>query len=101
MDLEAVELALRASVHQAGAAALSQWLQFDPPAPEQRHLPCSWGHQAKYLGLRAQARTDRRRRSPNASAPITYVNIAIKASFRQMSISTLRIWNSRRACAAC
>jgi hypothetical protein len=64
MDLEAVELALRASVHQAGAAALSQWRQFDPPAPEQRHLPCSWGHQAKYLGLRAQARTDRRRRSP-------------------------------------
>lgn len=43
---------MRSSVHQAGAAALSQLLQFAPPTPEQRELPCSCGHTAKYLELR-------------------------------------------------
>jgi hypothetical protein len=33
MDLEAIELALRASLHQAGATALTALLQFDPPIP--------------------------------------------------------------------
>jgi hypothetical protein len=39
-------------MHQAGAAALSQLLQFDPPGPEQRQLPCPCGHSAGYLELR-------------------------------------------------
>ena len=34
MDLEAVEMALRAALHQAGAAALSQLLQFAEPDAE-------------------------------------------------------------------
>ena len=54
MDLEAVEMAIRSAMHQAGAAALSQLLEFAPPRPEQRQLPCSCGHEAQYLGLRGK-----------------------------------------------
>ena len=52
MDLEAVELALRASLHQAGATALTALLQFDPPSASERQLPCPCGDSAKYVGLR-------------------------------------------------
>ena len=55
MDLEAVELALRASLHQAGATALTALLQFDPPSAGERQLPCSCGHTAKYVGLRCKS----------------------------------------------
>jgi hypothetical protein len=54
LDLEAVEMAVRSSVHQAGAAVLNQWLEFAPPGPEHRELPCSCGHSARYLELRAK-----------------------------------------------
>ena len=54
LDLEAVEMAMRSALHQAGAAALSQLLQFDPPSPQQRQLPCSCGHSAQYLELRSK-----------------------------------------------
>ena len=54
IDLEAVEMALRAAMHQAGAAALSQFLQFPEPAAEQRAMPCPCGHQARYRELRAR-----------------------------------------------
>lgn len=53
-DLEAVESALRAALHQAGASALSALLQYDAPAPEQREVPCPCGHQAQYQGLRSK-----------------------------------------------
>ena len=54
LDLEAIEVAMRSAVHQAGAAALTQLLQFEAPATEQRSLPCSCGGQARYLELRAK-----------------------------------------------
>ena len=54
LDLEAVELALRASLHQAGATALSALLQFDPPGDQQQPLPCPCGHKSKYVGLRSK-----------------------------------------------
>jgi hypothetical protein len=54
MDLEAVELALRASLQQVGATALTALLQFDPPGGEERELPCPCGHRAKYVGLRSK-----------------------------------------------
>jgi hypothetical protein len=54
LDLEAVEMAVRCSVHQAGSAVLSQLLEFDPPSPEHRHLPCSCGHTARYVELRSK-----------------------------------------------
>ena len=51
-DLEAVEMAFRAALHRAGAAALSQLLQFPGPAAEQRLISCSCGYQARYRELR-------------------------------------------------
>jgi hypothetical protein len=54
LDLEAVEMAVRGSVHQAGSAVLSQWLAFDPPSWEQRQLPCACGHTARYVELRSK-----------------------------------------------
>jgi hypothetical protein len=53
-DLEAVENALRAALHQAGATALSELLQYTIPAPEQRQLPCPCGHPAQYQELRSK-----------------------------------------------
>jgi hypothetical protein len=53
-DLEAIESALRASLHQAGAAALSELLQYEAPEPDQRELPCPCGHHAQYQGLRTK-----------------------------------------------
>jgi hypothetical protein len=45
---------LRAVLHQAGAGALSELLQFEAPAPDQRQLPCACGHQAQYQELRSR-----------------------------------------------
>lgn len=52
LDLEAIEMAMRSAMHQAGAAALSELLKFDPPGPEQRQRPCACGHMADYVELR-------------------------------------------------
>ena len=54
LDLEAIEMAMRSAMHQAGAAALSERLKFDPPDPEQRQLPCPCGHTAHYVELRSK-----------------------------------------------
>ena len=53
-DLEAVESGLRVALHQAGAAALSQLLQFEAPAADQRQLPCPCGHHAQYQEVRSK-----------------------------------------------
>jgi hypothetical protein len=53
-DLEALESALRVTLHQAGASALSELLRFDAPAVEHRQLPCPCGHQAQYQELRSR-----------------------------------------------
>ncbi len=53
-DLEAVESALRTALHQAGAAALSELLQFETPAADQRQLPCRCGHHAQYQEIRCK-----------------------------------------------
>lgn len=54
MDLEAIEMAVRSAMHQAGAAALSHLLHFASPPPEHRHLACACGHQARYHELRTK-----------------------------------------------
>jgi hypothetical protein len=54
MDLEAVEMGFRAALHQAGAAALSQLLQFPEPAIELRNITCPCGHQARYREMRSR-----------------------------------------------
>ena len=53
-DLEAIESALRAALHQAGAAALSELLRFEAPAADQRRLPCNCGHHAQYQEIRSK-----------------------------------------------
>jgi hypothetical protein len=45
---------LRAALHQAGAAALNELLQFAAPAAPQRQLPCSCGHRAQYQEIRSK-----------------------------------------------
>ena len=47
-----MEGVVRSAMHRAGAAALSQLLQFPVPAPDQRRLPCPCGQQAVYRELR-------------------------------------------------
>lgn len=54
LDLEAVEMAVRSSMHQAGAAVLTQLLEFAPPSSAQRQLPCHCGHSASYVELRSK-----------------------------------------------
>jgi len=53
-DLEAVEMAFRSVLHQAGATALGELLQYPVPASDQRQLPCPCGHQAQYRELRSK-----------------------------------------------
>jgi len=45
---------VRSALHQAGAAALSELLQFPAPAADLRTLPCSCGQLAPYGGLRSK-----------------------------------------------
>jgi hypothetical protein len=52
--LEAVESALRATLHHAGAAALTELLQFEAPAADQRQLPCRCNHHAQYQEVRCK-----------------------------------------------
>jgi hypothetical protein len=54
LDLEAIEMAVRSAVHQAGAAALTQLLQCEVPAASRRIIPCSCGQQAHYRELRSK-----------------------------------------------
>ncbi len=54
IDLEATEMAVRAALHRAGAAALSQLLRFPAPADDQRNVPCSCGQAAHYHQLRTK-----------------------------------------------
>ena len=54
LDLEATEMALRAALHRAGAAALRELLRFPPPAADQRAIPCACGKQALYHEQRAR-----------------------------------------------
>jgi hypothetical protein len=54
VDLEAVEMLVRPALHHAGAAALTELLQFPAPAAGRRRLRCRCGHSASYRGLRSK-----------------------------------------------
>jgi len=54
LDLEATEMAMRSAMHEAGAVALGQLLQCDPPGSDQRSVTCSCGHTAGYRELRCR-----------------------------------------------
>jgi hypothetical protein len=54
LDLEAIELAIRSTVHQTGAEAITELLRFEPPDRDHRSLPCACGHAAQYVGMRSR-----------------------------------------------
>jgi hypothetical protein len=54
LDLEAIEMAVRSAMHQAGAAAITELLHFAVPAADQRTVACPCGHQAHYQELRSK-----------------------------------------------
>jgi hypothetical protein len=54
LDLEAIEMAVRSAMHQAGAAALTELLQWPAPAADQRTVVCACGHPAHYRELRSK-----------------------------------------------
>lgn len=45
---------MRAAMHQAGSAALSQLLRCQPPGPDQREIPCPCGQKARYREMRSR-----------------------------------------------
>ena len=47
-------MAVRSAMHQAGAAALTELLQYEAPARDQRKLPCPCGQHAQYVDLRSK-----------------------------------------------
>ena len=47
-------MAMRSALHRAGAAALSQLLEFPAPGKGERTLPCPCGQQAHYHGQRSK-----------------------------------------------
>jgi hypothetical protein len=54
LDLEAVEMAMRSTVHQTGADAVTELLRFPPPEDEHRTIPCPCGQVARYEGMRSR-----------------------------------------------
>ena len=47
-------MAVRSAMHQAGASALTELLQFPAPAADRRAIPCPCGHKAVYKELRSK-----------------------------------------------
>jgi hypothetical protein len=45
---------MRAAMHQAGAAALSQLPRSGPPGPDERDVPCPCGQKARYREMRSR-----------------------------------------------
>ena len=54
LDLEATEMAMRSALHRAGAAALSQLLEFPVPTEAGRTRTCPCGQQAHYREQRSK-----------------------------------------------
>ena len=54
IDLEATEMAMRSALHRAGAAALSQLLEFPAPTEEGRTRACPCGQSAPYRERRSK-----------------------------------------------
>jgi hypothetical protein len=54
LDLEATEMAMRSALHRAGAAALSQLLEFPAPSEDGRTRACPCGQQAHYRERRSK-----------------------------------------------
>ena len=100
VDLEAVEMLVRAGLHRAGAAGLTAMLEVPAPALEQRTVPCPCGEQAHYQGLRSKplltAVAKRKYRVLTTGA-----GTVMRVSFPLTSNSTSNIRSFLRVCGAC
>ena len=47
-------MAIRSTVHQTGADAVTELLRLPPPPEDHRRIPCPCGHAAKYEGMRSR-----------------------------------------------
>ncbi len=47
-------MAIRSTVHQTGADAVSELLRWPPPPDDQRRIPCPCGQTARYEGMRCR-----------------------------------------------
>ena len=54
LDLEAAEMAVRSAMHRAGAAVLTELLDFPAPAKAQHTVACRCGQLAPYRELRSK-----------------------------------------------
>ena len=54
LDLEAAEMAIRSTVHQTGADAVTELLRLSPPDDDHRSIPCTCGRVARYEGMRSR-----------------------------------------------
>src|ERR1035438_5954759 len=54
LDLEAAEMAIRSTVHQTGADAVTELLRLSPPGDDHRSFPCTCGRVARYEGMRSR-----------------------------------------------
>ena len=54
LDLEAIEMAVRAAMHHAGASVLTELLRFPSPDAGQRTIACACGHEAHYRERRSK-----------------------------------------------
>ena len=101
LDLEAVEMAVRSAMHHAGAAALTELLQFPAPATDQRTVPCACGHAARYRGLRSKPVLTAVG-SVDSLAPLLSVRaLPHRPVPRRCRNWTLRTRSSLPACVAC
>ena len=78
MDLEAVEMALRAALQQAGAAGLSQLLRQQYPAESQ--VSCSCGDQARYQEMRTKPLLTVRGSRGNAAPLLLVLPLSARAN---------------------
>ena len=54
LDLESAEMAIRSTVHQTGADAVTELLRLSPPDDDHRSIPCTCGRVARYEGMRSR-----------------------------------------------
>jgi hypothetical protein len=101
LDLEAVEMAIRSAMHQAGVAALSELLQFDPPGAEQRRLPCSCGSAAHYLEVRSKPVLTAVGWVELRRPYFTYAPTAIRDNSRPIESWMWKAQSFPRVCGAC
>jgi hypothetical protein len=54
VDLEAIEMMVRAGMHRVGAAGLTAMLEVPAPVASERSVPCPCGELARYQGIRSK-----------------------------------------------